>query len=100
MITERGETLPETALRVEVREEEEQPNDEDEARYDGPLDDITGLQTVSYETVAWTETQGRTNARVPPGPGDAVVVAHPAVGEVIRVVVALAGIEHHRCSCR
>ena len=51
MVPERREALPEAALRVEVREEEEEAYDEDQARYNGPLDDVARLQSVSCESV-------------------------------------------------
>lgn len=43
MVFERREAVPEAALGVEVGEEEVQADDEDEACYYGPLDDVAGL---------------------------------------------------------
>lgn len=94
VVAERCEALTEAALRVEVREDEEEAYGEDEARDDGPLDDVSRLRNRQLWNRGRVVGSG-THAGVPPRPGDAVVVADPAVGEVVRVDVALAGGEHH-----
>ena len=43
MVFERYEACPEATLGVEVGEEEVEADNEDEACYYGPLDDVAGL---------------------------------------------------------
>jgi hypothetical protein len=66
VVGQRDQALAQPALSVEVAQQEIQPNQDNEAEEDGPLDDVA-------------------SAAVPPGTGDAVSVDDPAVGEVVGV---------------
>ena len=59
------------------------------------MDHLTMYPVCEPSAMETCGAKGWTHAGVPPGPGDAVVVADPAVGEVIWVDVALAGVERH-----
>ena len=53
MVFERSETLSEAALGMQIGEEKVEADDEDETCYDGPFDDVAGLERAMLAATAW-----------------------------------------------